>query len=85
MTPPRASPLIEMRSRPATTLRGCGPSRRRSTSHCGGVRCSSVSSSRVIIRFWKSSGVAGRYTSSLAAAVDAFISWDFFAGVTRQG
>jgi hypothetical protein len=39
----------------------------------------------VIIRFWKSSGVAGRYTSSLAAAVDAFISWDFFAGVTPQG
>ena len=34
---------------------------------------------------WNSGGVAGRYTSSFSAAVDGFITWDFFGLLTGQG
>ena len=59
----------------ATTGRGCGPSRRRSRSHCGGSVWSAFSSARETTPSRKSAGVASRYTPSFFAAVAGFIVW----------
>jgi hypothetical protein len=59
-TPPRAKPLMETLSFCATTGRGCGPVRRSSASHSGGLAWSSANSDRVMTESWNSCGVAGR-------------------------
>src|SRR5690606_25031766 len=50
--------------------RGCGPLRRRSDNHSGGLVSISSSSARVTGFSWNSRGVAGRYTPSRLAALD---------------
>lgn len=73
VTPPRASPLFEMPSLPATIDLGCGPFLRSSANHSGGDSRSSFNSERVTGVDWKSSGAAGKKIPSFCAAVAGFI------------
>jgi len=75
--PPRARPEFEMPSFAATTVRGCGPSRRSTCSHSGGSAVIAFSSSRVTTPSRNSAGAASSRMPSFFAAVSGFIDWDW--------